>query len=423
VPMMKDSSGELKVVDWEDVIITMAKVLDSTPGDQIAALAGGMADAEALVALKDLMNRLGCENLCTEESFPMEYGGTDIRSNYLLNTTITGCEEADLVLLIGTNPRYEAPILNARLRKGWIHNELDVGVLGPQVDLSYDYEHLGDSTEALQKLGDGTHPFAKKLAAAKRPAVIVGSEMLHRPDAAAVMANVQKLAQNARVQSGCGSSWRVLNVLHKVAGQVAALDIGYKAGVAAIKEQKPDVLFLLGADAGKITRADLPDNCFVIYQGHHGDKGAEMADLILPGAAYTEKQATYVNMEGRAQQTIAALTPPGMARVDWKIIRALSEVLGETLPYDTIQEVRARLNQVSPNLTRYGLVEEANFFAQAAELASTQKKLALSKDPIDVSQKILTDFYMTDAISRASPTMAKCVQAVKQQLDKGYKKE
>ena len=147
--------------------------------------------------------------------------GTDIRSNYLLNTTITGCEEADLVLLIGTNPRYEAPILNARLRKGWIHNELDVGVLGPQVDLSYDYEHLGDSTEALQKLGDGTHPFAKKLAAAKRPAVIVGSEMLHRPDAAAVMANVQKLAQNARVQSGCGSSWRVLNVLHKVAGQVS----------------------------------------------------------------------------------------------------------------------------------------------------------------------------------------------------------
>ena len=138
-----------------------------------------------------------------------------------MNTTINGCEEADLVLLIGTNPRYEAPILNARLRKGWIHNELDVGVLGPAVDLSYDYEHLGDSSEALQKLGDGSHPFAKKLAAAKRPAVIVGSEMLNRPDAAAVMANVQKLAQNARLQSGCGHDWRVLNVLHKVAGQVS----------------------------------------------------------------------------------------------------------------------------------------------------------------------------------------------------------
>ena len=153
-----------------------------------------------------------------------------------MNTTINGCEEADLVLLIGTNPRYEAPILNARLRKGWIHNELDVGVLGPAVDLSYDYEHLGDSTEALQKLGDGTHPFAKKLAAAKRPAVIVGSEMLHRPDAAAVMANVQKLAQNVRVQSGCGSSWRVLNVLHKVAGQVSSIQDFSSAKTALSKK-------------------------------------------------------------------------------------------------------------------------------------------------------------------------------------------
>ena len=171
-----------------------------------------------------------------------------------------------------------------------------------------------------------------------------------------------------------------------------------------------------------VTRDDLPKDCFVIYQGHHGDKGAEIADLILPGAAYTEKQATYVNMEGRAQQTIAALTPVGMARVDWKIIRAISEVLGETLPYDTIQEIRKRLNQVSPNLTRYGLVEEANFFAQAAQLAAMQKKLSLTKSPIDVSQKLLTDFYMTDSISRASPTMAKCVQAVKQQYAEGYSK-
>jgi NADH dehydrogenase (ubiquinone) Fe-S protein 1 len=145
--------------------------------------------------------------------------------------------------------------------------------------------------------------------------------------------------------------------------------------------------------------------------------------FVLPGAAYTEKQATYVNMEGRAQQTIAALTPPGQARVDWKIIRAISEVLGETLPYDTIQELRARLNQVAPNLTSHGLVEEANFFAQAAEMAALQDKLAVSKDPIDVTQKILTDYYMTNSISRASPTMAKCVQTVKAHLDAGYKKE
>lgn len=220
VPMMKDASGELKIADWEDVIITAAKVLDSTPGDKIAALAGGMADAEALVALKDLLNRLGAENLCTEENFPMEYGGTDIRSNYLLNTTITGCEEADLVLLIGTNPRYEAPILNARLRKGWIHNALDVAVIGPQVDLTYDYDHLGDSTDVVKQLADGSHPFAKRLASAKKPAVIIGAEALQRPDAAALLANAQKLAQDVKVKSGCGSNWRVLNVLHRVASQV-----------------------------------------------------------------------------------------------------------------------------------------------------------------------------------------------------------
>jgi len=207
-----------------------------------------------------------------------------------------------------------------------------------------------------------------------------------------------------------------------VAGQVAALDLGYQADPSAIRDMKPEVLFLLGADAEAVTRADLPEGAFVVYQGHHGDKGAEMADLILPGAAYTEKQGTYVNTEGRAQQTLPALNPPGMARVDWKIIRAISEVLGETLPYDTIQQIRGRLTEVAPNLTRYGLVEEANYFAQAAQLASADKKAkAIKADaPLDVTAKLLEDFYMTDSISRASPTMAKCVTAVKAERTKKY---
>lgn len=214
----------------------------------------------------------------------------------------------------------------------------------------------------------------------------------------------------------------MLNVLHRVASQVAALDIGYQAGVSSVLETKPDVIYLLGADAGAVSRDDLPPNAFVIYQGHHGDAGAEIADVILPGAAYTEKQATYVNTEGRAQQTLAALTPPGMARVDWKIIRAISEVIGETLPYDTIQQVRGRLAEVSPNLTRYGLIEEANYFAQAAQLAKADKKAKefASGNPLDVKVKELEDFYMTNSISRASPTMAKCVTAVKAERAKKY---
>ena len=328
VPMMKDNTGELKPCGWEDAIISVAKVLDSTPADRMAAIVGGLVDAESLVALKDLMNRLGCETLTTEEAFPMDspWSWTDLRSNYLLNTTIAGIEDADLVLLIGTNPRYEAPLFNTRLRKCWIHNGLDVGYIGPKVDLTYDCEHLGDSPDLVAKLVEGTHPFSKRLEGAKRPVVVVGSECLQRPDGAAILANVQQLAQKVKVASGAPQEWKVLNVLHRVASQVAALDIGYQAGVSALLGIKPDVVYMLGADAGAITREDLPPNAFVIYQGHHGDLGAEIADVILPGAAYTEKQATYVNTEGRAQQTLAALTPPGMARVDWKIIRAISEV-------------------------------------------------------------------------------------------------
>ena len=344
---------------------------------------------------------------------------TIFRSNYLFNTTIAGVEEADYALLIGVNPRFDAPVFNARLRKCWIHNELNVGVVGPKVDLTYDYDHLGDTTEALKQLAEGTHPLSARLAAAKAPVVIVGSEALQREDGAAVMRFTQQIGEKLRQSSGCDHDWAVVNVLHRVASQVAALDLDYKPGVAEVREAKPKVLWLLGADAGAITREDLPKDCFVIYQGHHGDQGAAIADCVLPGAAYTEKQGTYVNMEGRAQQTFPALAPPGEARVDWKIIRVISEVLDEKLPYDKISELRARMAEVAPNLVRYGSVEHANFYKQSLDLA---KKVSsqLSSQPLDVSKKVLEQFYQTDSISRASPTMAKCVTAVKQHNQSKY---
>merc|ERR1711970_32064 len=418
-PMLKDSSGNLASVSWEEAIVAVAKMLDSTPGDEIAAVAGGLADAEALMSLKDLMNRLGAEAVCTEEIFPDDGTGTDLRSNYLFNTGIAGVEEADLALLIGTNPRFEAPVFNARLRKCWIHNELDLAVVGPNLDLTYDYEHLGESTDTLKKLADGSHPFAKKLAAASNPVVIVGSEALQRADGAALLSLVQQIANNAKV--GTDPDWKVLNVLHRVASQVAALDLGYKAGVSEVRTAKPKVVWLMGADAEAITRQDLPEDCFVIYQGHHGDAGAAIADCILPGAAYTEKQGTYVNMEGRAQQTFAALTPPGEAREDWKIIRVISEVIDEKLPYDKIHELRGRMAEVCPALVRYGTSESANFFAQSVSMSKSVKS-QLAADNLDVSKKVLEDFYQTDSISRASPTMAKAVTAVKQQRQNKYVK-
>ncbi|XP_022067011.2 NADH-ubiquinone oxidoreductase 75 kDa subunit, mitochondrial isoform X2 [Acanthochromis polyacanthus] len=410
-PMVKNESGQFVSTSWEDVLTRAAGALQGVEGNDVAAVVGGMVDAEALISLKDLLNRLNSENLCTEEVFPMTGAGSDLRSNYLLNTGIAGIEEADLLLLVGTNPRYEAPLFNARIRKSWLHNDLQVALVGKEVDLSYTYDHLGESAKILQEIASGTHPFSQVLAKAKHPVVVAGSSCLQREDGAAIMAAVSTIAQNARVSSGVDETWKVLNVLHRVASQVAALDLGYKPGVEAIRKNPPKVLFLLGADAGCITRQDLPKDSLIIYQGHHGDVGAPMADIILPGAAYTEKCGTYVNTEGRAQQTKVAVTPPGMAREDWKIIRAISELAGVTLPYDTLDEVRDRLAEVSPNLVRYDDVEEANYFKQANELSKAVNQAVLT-EPLVPPQLTVKDFYMTDPISRASQTMAKCVKAV-----------
>ncbi|XP_029462186.1 NADH-ubiquinone oxidoreductase 75 kDa subunit, mitochondrial isoform X1 [Rhinatrema bivittatum] len=410
-PMIKNQEGQLVPATWEDVLTRVAGVLQSVQGKDIAAIAGGLVDAEALIALKDLLNRLNSDMLCTEEHFPTAGAGTDLRSSYLLNSRIAGVEEADVLLLVGTNPRFEAPLFNARIRKSWLHNDLRVAVVGSQVELTYTYDHLGDSPQILKDLAAGKHPFSKVLSQAKKPMVVVGSSTLQRRDGVAVHAAVSAIAQNARASSGVAGDWKVLNILHRVASQVAALDLGYKPGVDAIRKNPPKVLFLLGADAGCITHQDLPRECFIIYQGHHGDLGAPMADVVLPGAAYTEKSATYVNTEGRSQQTLVAVTPPGLAREDWRIIRAISELAGVTLPYDELDQVRNRLQEVSPNLVRYDDVEEANYFKQANELSMVVNQQLLT-DPLTPPQLTIKDFYRTDPISRASQTMAKCVKAV-----------
>ncbi|NXR83864.1 NDUS1 oxidoreductase, partial [Pycnonotus jocosus] len=410
-PMMKNEKGVFVYASWEDVLARVAGVLQAVEGKEIAAVVGGLVDAEALIALKDLLNRVNCDTLCTEEIFPTAGAGTDLRSNYLLNTKIAGVEEADVLLLVGTNPRFEAPLFNARIRKSWLHNDLQVALVGSPVNLTYTYEHLGESPQILQDIASGKHAFSKVLDSAKKPMVVVGSAALQRGDGAAIHAAVSTIAQNARAKSGAGADWKVMNILHRVASQVAALDLGFKPGVEAIRKSPPKVLYLLGADSGCITRQHLTKDCFIIYQGHHGDVGAPMADVILPGAAYTEKAATYVNTEGRAQQTRVAVTPPGMAREDWKIIRAISELAGLTLPYENLDEIRKRLEEVSPNLVRYDDVEEANYFIQANELAKLAKQQLLA-DPLVPPQLTIKDFYMTDSISRASQTMAKCVKAV-----------
>jgi len=412
-PYVKSADGSLQATGWEEALVAVANKLHTLSGNEMAVVVGGMADAEALVAVKDLFNKYNCDNLFTEEGFPNSGAGTDLRSNYLFNTTIAGIEEADALLLVGTCPRYEAPLVNARIRKAWMHNELDVAMVGTKSDLTYTYDHLGDTVEVLRDIANGSHPYSKVLLEAKNPMILIGSAPLNTADGAAVHSLCASISNTLKSSQGSvAEEWKVLNVLQKVASQVAALDIGYQPGVE--KLAAPKFLFLLGADNGVVSRADLPEDCFIVYQGHHGDVGANIADIILPGAAYTEKHATYVNMEGRAQETRRAITPPVLARDDWKIIRALSEIAGESLPYDSLAEIRGRLAEIAPNLTRYGDVEGANFFAQAAHLSQSEASTIPSQMILEPQCSTLQDFYMTDSISKASQTMAKCVQAVKE---------
>ncbi|KAK7583890.1 hypothetical protein V9T40_004853 [Parthenolecanium corni] len=417
-PMVKDDSGELKAVEWEDTLSVAANALNNA-GGRVVGIAGPFIDAEGLIAFKDLLNRLGSEHVYAENDFPLAGAGSDIRSSYLLNNKIVGIEEADLILLIGTNPRYEAPLINTRIRKAYVHNETNVALIGPQVDLTYDYQHLGTSSSIIKDLVSGSHPFSKQLAQAKKPLILLGAQQFKREDGAAILALVQQLANKTAKQCKVDPKWNVFNLLQEKASQVAALDLGLKAGVKDLKSLSPKVLYLLGADDADVLKGNIPADVFVIYQGHHGDAGAELADVILPSVTYTEKQGTYANVEGRSQQTLYAVTPPGYAREDWKILRALSEIAGKTLPYDSLKEIRHRLDEVSPNLTRYDKIESTSYFPLAVEL-SKEVKTDLITAPIDVQLKKLEDYFMTDVISRSSVTMSKCVQAVLKQKQNKY---
>jgi NADH-quinone oxidoreductase subunit G len=320
----------------------------------------------------------------------------------VFNCGIAGIEDADALLLIGSNPRREAPVLNARIRKRSIAGKFPIGAIGVPADLTYKASFLGDSPSVLQALNDGTHYFAATLKAAKQPMIIVGQGALARPDGAAILAAAWKLAESTGALT---AAWHGFNVLHTAAARVGALDLGFTPGpngrdmLAMLAPGALDVVFLLGAD--EIPTAEIPAETFVIYQGHHGDRGAARADVILPGAAYTEKNATYVNTEGRVQRTQRALFPPGDAKEDWTILRALSATLGHPLPYDNLDALRAQLEQSNPVFARAGLPR----FGATDLTAPAGDPDAITAAPFDYA---VPDYYLTNAISRASLTMAEC---------------
>ena len=384
--------GKLTRATWAQAFDAVKAALAGISGDDVAAVAGDLADVEAMVALKDLLGALGStRHECRVDGMTVP---ADERAHYLFNSGLSGIERADVVLLIGTDPRHEAPLVNTRLRKAVRKGGARVFNIGPPADLTYPVTQLGDDAALMGALPQAV---IDAIATAQRPAVIVGMGALGGDGVADLLAAVHAIAATYDlVRDG----WNGVNLLHVAASRVGALDIGFVSdgGMAALTAKPPKVVFNLGVD-----EVDVPGG-FQVYIGHHGDRGVATADVILPAAAYTEKSGTYVNLEGRVQRGSRATFPPGEAREDWTIFRALSAVLGQPLPYDDLRALRARIAREWPHLATEGLTPVPWVAPRASDAFTPAGRLAVAP----------RDFYRSNAIPRASATMAECVRDIVQ---------
>ncbi len=394
--------GKLQKVSWADAFAAVKSGLDGLGGDQIGAVAGDLLDVESMVAMKDLLGKLGStRHECRQDGAQLGGEVSSARASYLFNVGIAPLETADVILLIGANPRWEAPLVNTRIRKAVRKGGARVFAIGPEVDLTYRTEWLGDGIGKL--LARLPKSAADALKAAERPAIIVGTGALARQDGAAILAAAEALAGKVSAVRG---DWKGFGVLHGAASRVGGLDIGFTSagGIARMQADARSgqlkAVFLHGADERD---AATFGSAFKIYIGHHGDRGAHGADVILPAASFAEKSGTYVNMEGRVQRSNRAVFPPGEAREDWAILRALSDVLDQTLPYDDMEALRARIASEWPWLGQVGLA------------SATWDSFGIDSDgkigdapaayPID-------NFYLTNPVARASEVMQDCAAII-----------
>ena len=396
--------GRLEEADWDEAFAAMADRLRGLDGARIAAIAGDLADCESMLALKDLMAVLGSPNIdCRQDGAKL---GGETRASWLFNSTIAGIEEADACLIVGANPRKEAAILNARLRKRWLEGGFPIGVIGEDADLTYRTAHLGAGPRTLGEVADGNHEFCAVLEKARRPMLVLGAGAVAREDGAQVLGTARRIAERFGL---IGEDWDGFNLLQHAASRVGGLELGLVPGpggrdvtgiLSGATSGEIEAVWLLGAD--EIDMSALGD-AFVIYQGHHGDAGAHRADVVLPGAAYTEKNATYVNTEGRVQRGRAAHFPLGEAREDWAILRAFSGVIGKVLPYDDAGALRARMAEVNPVFGALDAVTPAPWGPFGEEGGMSDAPFV---SPV-------ANYYMTDPISRASETMARCTEVLR----------
>ena len=398
-PYIRDkASGKLVEASWDEAFSHIAANLKGLKGENIAGLVGDLMEVESIVALKDLLGKLGSPHMdCRTDGAQFDVSN---RAGYLFNSTIAGIDEADAILLIGTNPRHEASIINARIRKAVFERRVKVGVVGEAADLSYKYHHVGTDMKALDAVVKN-----HKAMKAEKPMWIIGSGVFEREDGEAIHQQLYALAEELGVVT---KDWNGFNILHRAASRVGALDVGFvpqKDGkafndiIAGTKDGSIKALYLLGADEFD-ARSTVGWKCFTIYQGHHGDHGAARADVILPGAAYTEKDGIFLNTEGRVQYANRAASAPGDAREDWRILRALSDHLGQTLAYNNQIQLRDR---ILSELKHFAIPDSI----APAEWGKFGKKGKIGKEPF---KNPVTHYYLTNAICRASNTMQACTQ-------------
>lgn len=404
--------GRLVESSWEEAFETLVDRMQHLTSQEIGAIVGNLVDVESIFALKELMTSFKSPHTdCAQEGARFL---TDLRSLYLFNTGIEGIEKADLCLLVGTNPRHEAPLINARLRKRYLQGNFEVGLIGTNVSLTYPYTHISQGPEGLEELWHGKCSWKTLLEKAQNPMIILGASALTHPDGQAIQEYALLLAEK---YGALRKDWLGYNILHWAASRTGALDLGFVPGdhgwsaqemIDHARKGNLKVLYLLGAD--EIDLASLKDSeCFIIYQGHHGDHGAAIADIILPGCAYTEKNAMYVNTEGRIQEACQALFPPGQALEDWKIIKSIASRVGRPFSYNTLESLREKMWLNSPGL-RLGRENRKEKTTEILNLSifKTKSVQKLSKDPLI---PFIQNYYMTDSITRSSPLMAQATEA------------
>jgi len=399
--LLKD--GKLVNAKWDEVLASIIQEISKRGKENTLALSGKFTDIETLFSAKYFLKSLG------SNYFDCRYDNVQFienqRASYIFNSSIQEIDNADAILLIGTNPRWEASVLNARIRKAYINNDCKIGLIGKKLDLTYKYEHLSDSIEHINDLLSNNSPFSEVLQNSKKSLIIIGNSAINYRDGKEVLNVCSEIAKKYNVSN---NNFNAFNILQQDISKVGAIDIGfYNQDFALNFDQNikkhiskfNPVVFLLSCD--EINHSIL-EGAFIVYLGHHGDDLAQLADIVLPSPAYTEKSSTYMNMEGRVLQTTRCYHPLGVSKEEWKIFRALSNNFSQKLKFNNLSELRNEISNLFP------VFKEINYLPPSSKLDFGSS----TKIEDRVLEYNIKNFYMTDVISRASITMANCTREI-----------